>query len=58
MYTILHSFLFNRSMGEAVVNFLSMITFLILVLLITHITICSAGFMFTDAELMRDTLLN
>ena len=50
--------MYKESIEEALTYFLIMNTWLLIAGFIAHIVVTAAGFLFTEAEILRDQLLN
>ena len=55
---MIHYFIYNLAIEEALINFAIMTCWLLVAVLIAHILITAAGFLFTEAETLRKQLLN
>ena len=57
-YSVIHFFIYNEAIKEALTDFFIMTCWLLIAVLIAHIVVTAAGFLFTEAEFLRKQLLN
>ena len=53
-YSVIHYFIYNEAVEEALTDFFIMTFWLLIAVLIAHIVVTAAGFLFTEAEILRE----
>ena len=53
-YSVIHYFIYNEAIEEALTYFLIMTCWLLIAVLIAHIVVTAAGFLFMEAETLRE----